>query len=267
MPRPQMSPLLKAAALLAAAALPLAVLPLTAQPAAAFDPAQMTDAEKAAFGEAVRDYIMQNPEVLIEAVNGLEARRMADEVANDRLLVQANKDAIFADGHSWVGGNPDGDLTLVEFVDYRCGVCRKVSADLEQVVKNDGNIRFILKEFPILGQESDLAARFAIAVKQLHGGDRYKDAHDRLITMRGSVTVDSLSALARDMGLEAEPLINRMNTEEVSVEIRSTAQLAERMRVMGTPTFIIGGEMLRGAPPSGLGSVIEQVRAGTQAEG
>ena len=124
MPRPQMSPLLKAAALLAAAALPLAVLPLTAQPAAAFDPAQMTDAEKAAFGEAVRDYIMENPEVLIEAVNGLEARRMADEVANDRLLVQANKDAIFADGHSWVGGNPDGDLTLVEFVDYRCGVCR-----------------------------------------------------------------------------------------------------------------------------------------------
>lgn len=134
-------------------------------------------------------------------------------------------------------------------------------------MKNDGNIRFILKEFPILGQESDLAARFAIAVKQLHGGDRYKDAHDRLITMRGSVTVDSLSALARDMGLEAEPLINRMNTEEVSAEIRSTAQLAERMRVMGTPTFIIGGEMLRGAPPSGLGSVIEQVRAGTQAEG
>lgn len=254
-----MTRLLKAAALLAATA-----LPLTALPAAAFDPAAMSDAEKAAFGDAVRDYIMANPEVLIEAVNGLEAKRMADEVKNDRLLVQANKAAIFDDGHSWVGGNPNGDLTMVEFVDYRCGVCRRVSDDMEKTVKDDGNIRLILKEFPILGQESDLASRFAIAVKQTQGGDVYKDAHDRLIAMRGAVTIESLSALARDMGLEPEPLINRMNTEDVSAEIRSNAQLAERMRVMGTPTFIIGGEMLRGAPPQGLASVVQEVRAATQ---
>ncbi|WP_254368064.1 DsbA family protein [Paracoccus sp. Z118] len=242
-------------------ALAAALLAATALPAAAFDPAAMTETEKAAFGEAVRDYIMTNPEVLIEAVNSLEAKRLANEVENDRALVAANSAAIFEDGYSWVGGNPQGDLTLVEFVDYRCGVCRRVHEDVGKVVAGDGNIRLIYKEFPILGQESDLASRFAIAVKQTAGDDVYKNIHDRLMTMRGAVTVESLSALARDMDLEAEPLVNRMNTEEVSAEIRANAQLAERMGVMGTPTFIIGGEMLRGVPQTGLADAVEQIRA------
>ncbi len=94
-------------------------------PAMAFDISAMTDDEKAAFGEAVRDYLMENPQVLIESINVLENRQAQDAAQTDLQLVEANSDALFDDGHSWVGGNPDGDLTMVEFIDYRCGVCRQ----------------------------------------------------------------------------------------------------------------------------------------------
>ena len=238
-----------------------AALTATALPALAFDPAKMNDAEKAAFGAAVRDYLMANPDVLVESINVLEERRVADESKNDKLLVENNKAAIFDDGHSWVGGNPEGDVTLVEFIDYRCGVCKKVNPDLEKLISADGNIRFILKEFPILTQESDLAARFAVAVQQEAGADAYKKTHDALMESRGPVNLESLSALADTLGLDSKSLLNRMNTEEVSTVIRKNRQLAEQMSVMGTPTFIIGGEMLRGVPASGLEDVIARARA------
>lgn len=243
--------------LMTAAALVVA----TALPAAAFDPANMTDAEKAAFGVAVRDYIMANPHVLIEAVNAMEERRLADEAQNDKLLVEANKTEIFEDGHSWVGGNPQGDLVMVEFIDYRCGYCRKIAPEVDELVAADGNIKLILKEFPILGQESDLASRYAIAVKQIAGPEAYKDAHDKLYEMRGAVTLESLTEVARDQKLDANAIIQRMNTEEVSAEIRANRQLAEKMQIMGTPTFVIGPELLRGIPSTGLAGAVEQIRA------
>ena len=246
------------------AVLTAAVLTATALPALAFDPAQMTEAEKEAFGVAVREYLMANPEVLVESINVLEERRAADESKNDALLVENNKDAIFADGYSWIGGNPEGDVTLVEFIDYRCGVCKRVQPMLEDLVSSDGNIRWILKEFPILSQESDMAARFAVAVLQEAGTEPYKKAHDALMESRGPVNLESLSKLAGDLGLDSKAVLNRMNTEEVSSVIRSNQQLAERMRIMGTPTFIIEGEMLRGVPTDGLEPIVARVRAAKQ---
>lgn len=243
------------------AVLTAAVLTATALPALAFDPAQMTEAEKEAFGVAVREYLMANPEVLVESINVLEERRAADESKNDALLVENNKDAIFNDGHSWVGGNPDGDVTMVEFIDYRCGYCKQINPAVEKLLKDDGNIRWIIKEFPILSQESDMAARFAIAVQQEAGADAYKQAHDALMASRGPVNLESLGALAGKLGLDGKAVMNRMNTEAVSTVIRSNQQLAERMRIMGTPTFIIEGEMLRGVPTDGLEPIIAAARA------
>lgn len=234
---------------------------LLASPAAAFDPANMTDAEREAFGEAVRGYIMDNPNVLVEAINAMESRRIEAEAENDKLLVAANSAALFEDGYSWIGGNPEGGLTIVEFIDYRCGYCRRIAPELDKVVAEDGDIRLILKEFPILGQESDLASRYAIAVRQIAGGDAYKAAHDRLYELRGGVTVETLNALSTDLGLDAQEIVQRMNTEDVSSEIRQNRQLAERMQIMGTPTFVIGPELLRGVPTAGLAAVIETIRA------
>ena len=243
-------------AILAAVALTAA----TALPSFAFDPANMSESEQQAFGTAIRDYLMANPEVLVESINVLEARRAAQEVENDTLLVVNNKDALFQDGYSWVGGNPDGDITMVEFVDYKCGFCKKVNPEVEALIKDDGNIRFVLKEFPILGQESDLASRFAVSVQQIAGADLYKKAHDELMALRGPVNLETLTKLAKDLGMDSQAVINRMNTEEVSTVLRQNRQLAESMGIMGTPTFIIGPEMLRGVPQSGMADAVAAAR-------
>lgn len=238
----------------------IAALLLTATPALAFDISAMSDAEKAAFGDAVREYLMANPEVLIESINVLEERRAADAATNDKELVAANRDAIFEDGHSWVGGNPDGDLTMVEFIDYRCGVCRRFNDEVHEAVAKDGNIRLILKEFPILGQDSDMSARFAVAVKQIAGDEAYMKAHDELITLRSAATIEALRKIATDIGVDAEEVVNTMNTESVSAVLRENRQLAERMAIQGTPTFVIGDELLRGVPAAGLTSTVEGIR-------
>lgn len=240
----------------------IAALLLASTPVSALDLSAMTEAERDAFGQAVRTYLMENPQVLVEAINVLEARQAEMGVQNDRALVAANRAAIFEDGHSWVGGNPEGDLTVVEFIDYRCGVCRQAAADVMAAVEQDGNTRLILKEFPILGQESELASRFAIAVHQIAGDEAYLATHDALMEMRGSITADSLAALAARIGVEAEPVLNRMNTDPVTDVLRANRQLAEIMAIQGTPTFIIGDEMLRGMPRAGLAATIEAIRDG-----
>ncbi len=237
---------------------PLAVATaLAAGPAAAFDPASMSAAERADFGAAVREYLLANPEVLVEAINVLDARQAQAAAASDKDLVAANAAALFDDGYSWVGGNPDGDITLVEFTDYRCGYCRQAHAEVAELIASDGNIRFIVKEFPILGPESDLSSRFAIAIKLIAGDDLYKQAHDRLITLRGTANEESLSQLALDLGQDPVAVLARMNTDEVSAVIDSNHALARIMQISGTPTFVVGDEMLRGyLPLAGMRQVV-----------
>jgi protein-disulfide isomerase len=219
---------------------------LAAGPAAAFDPAAMTETERAAFGAAIRTYLLENPEVLVEAINVLDARQAALAAATDQQLVATYAEALFNDGYSWVGGNPDGDVTVVEFMDYRCTYCRQAHPEVEELIKSDGNIRFIVKEFPILGPDSDLSSRFAIAMLQIGGDAVYKQAHDRLITLRGSANVETLTRLAQDLGQDPAPIMARMNDASVTAIIDANHALAQRMQISGTPTFVIGNEMLRG---------------------
>ena len=238
----------------------IAALMLSVAPAMALDITAMTPEEKAAFGQAVRDYLMENPEVLIESINVLEERRATEDAQNDKVLVAANTEDLFNDGHSWEGGNPQGDVTMVAFIDYRCSWCRRIAADIHDVTEKDGNIRLILKEFPILGQDSEASSRFAVAVRQVAGDEAYMRAHDALMEMRGPATLEALKELAADLGVDGEAVVNAMNTEEVSAVLRANRQLADRMRIMGTPTFVIGEELLRGVPPNGLAAVVAEVR-------
>ncbi|MFV0300709.1 MAG: DsbA family protein [Paracoccus sp. (in: a-proteobacteria)] len=238
----------------------IAALLLTATPVMAFDISAMSDAEKAAFGDAVRDYLMANPEVLIESINVLEERRAVDAAANDKLLVGQFEDEIFKDGHSWVGGNPEGDLTMVEFIDYRCGVCRQFNQEVHDLVEADGNIRLILKEFPILGQDSDTSARFAVAVKQIAGDEAYMKAHDKLITLRSGATLEALTKVAGEIGVDTDAVLAAMNSDAVSEVLRANRQLGEKMAIQGTPTFVIGDELLRGVPQAGLTATVAAIR-------
>ena len=160
-----------------------------------FAQSKMTDAERVDFRAEVRAYLMENPEVLMEAIGVLEERRNADAVADDLAMMETNADEIFRDPASWVGGNLDGDITLVEFMDYRCGYCKKAFEDVAELIESDGNIRFVVKELPILGEQSDLTSRFAVATLQLEGAEAYEKVHNALMVMRGDATVDSLTAL------------------------------------------------------------------------
>lgn len=222
----------------------------------------MSDAERAAFRAEVRAYLMENPEVLVEVMNELETREQVAAMARDKEMLAAQSDAIFNDAASYVGGNPEGDITVVEFIDYRCGYCRKAWEEVDQLVEGDGNIRFVLKEFPILGEASVLSSRFAIAVLQLHGDEAYKTAHDALLSMRAEPTPESLMRIAADMGLEAQPIMDRMNAPEVTKVIEDNHRLAQVMDISGTPTFVVGGTMVRGyVPLDAMQQIVEEQRA------
>lgn len=243
---------------------PAAALALSlAAPALATDLSAMTEAEREAFRAEVRAYLVENPEVLLEAMDVLNARQAALEAKNDAELVKTHADDLFNDPASWVGGNPEGDITVVEFTDYRCGYCRKAYDEVAELVKSDGNIRFIVKEYPILGEASVISARFAIAVRQIAGDAAYEQAHDALITLRGEPTAETLRRLAGKLGLDADAVLARMETPEVTAIIQANHALGESMGISGTPTFVIDGTMVRGyVPLDGMRQIVASERAG-----
>jgi protein-disulfide isomerase len=221
-----------------------AVVPETATKAPA-----LTEAERKAFRDEVRAYLLDNPEVLIEAMEVLQQREEEAALARDTQYLTLNKDLVFANANDWIGGNPNGDITLVEFMDYRCGYCRQAYAEVEELIKTDGKIRFVVKEFPILGDASMLSAQFAIALRQLHGDEAYAKAHDALMTLRGEPTPETLTRLATDMGYEAKPILDRMQAPEVLVVIQENYAMAEALEITGTPAFIMGDTVMRGYAP------------------
>lgn len=231
-------------------------------PAGAAGIGDMTDTERQVFRDEVRAYLLENPEVLMEAIAVLEQRQARAQAGNDASLVQTNAQAIFDDGYSWVGGNPEGDVTLVEFMDYRCSYCRKAFDEVAQLVSEDGNIRFVVKEFPILGEQSLQAARFAIATKMVAGDTAYKQVHDALMTMRGNVTDASLTAMAERFDLEPGPIMKKMDSDAVNAIIRKNRELAQRLQISGTPTFVLEDRMLRGyVPLENMQQIVSDVRA------
>ncbi len=220
-----------------------------ALPASALDLTQMTDEERAIFREEVRAYLLDNPQVIMEAVAVLEEREAAAQAQADQSLVSDNAADIFDDGFSWVGGNPEGDITLVEFLDYRCGFCKRAHTEVAKLLETDGNIRLIVKEFPILGEQSLLASRFAVATKQIAGDDAYKGVNDALMAMNGDVNMRALRRMAATFGLDADAIEAQMDSAEVTDEIRRTRALAQRLQITGTPTFVLEDELLRGYLP------------------
>ncbi len=238
-------------------------LSLVAGPAQALDLSAMSEAEKAEFGAQVREYLLENPGVIIEAINILEQENAAAEALADKELVAANADELFNDGYSWVGGNPEGDITLVEFMDYRCGYCRRAVPEVETLLNEDGNIRLVIKEFPILGDASVMSSRFAVATKHVAGDDAYKQVHDALLEFTGEPSEVTLRRISDGLGLDSDAIIAAMDSDQVTDEITQTRALAQRMQISGTPSFVLGTEMLRGFLPA---DQMLQIANGVRAE-
>lgn len=237
----------------------LTLAAMMAGPAAAFDVSNMDEAERRAFGDAVRTYILENPEVLMEAMSILEEREAAAQAEADAALVAANRDALVEDGHSFVGGNPDGSVTVVEFLDYRCGYCRRAHPEVAELLSSDGDIRLVVKELPILGEQSMLASRFAISVLREEGPEAYKAVNDALMTWRGDIDMAALAAIADDASLEFEAIAAGMDGRAVTRVIAENRALAQTLGINGTPSFVFGDRMVRGYLP--LGAMEEIVAA------
>lgn len=246
-------PLVTATALTLSCTLPLAALDLDA----------MSDAEREAFREEVRAYLLENPEVIMEAVAVLEQREAEAQAQNDQDLVAANADALFNDDRSWVGGNPEGDITLVEFIDYRCGYCKRAHPEVTNLLKEDGNIRFVLKEFPILGEQSVTASRFAIATRQVAGDEAYHSVSEALIAYSGDITEPALRRIAEPLELPVDEIIAEMGSADVTEVIEDNHALGRALQISGTPSFVMENQMLRGyVPQAEMELIAEDIRNG-----
>lgn len=237
---------LAAAALFAALAVPQAV---SAQ--------ALTDAQKGEIGAIVRDYLMKNPEVIEEAMQALEKKR-AQEADEARSRMMTEKSGIlFNSARQAVHGNPNGDVTIVEFFDYNCGFCKRGLQDVQTLLKNDPKVRYVLKEFPVLGPGSVEAARVSIALNRI-APEKHMDFHVRLLGGRGQADKARALAVAAEVGVDTAKLEKELTNPEVAATIEEVYALATGLGLNGTPTYVVGQEVIPGAV--GLDKLTEQVK-------
>ena len=211
-----------------------------ALPARAQDP---SPAEAAKIQKIVRDYLREHPEVIVDALQEYQHRQETLKADATRQTIAALKDELFNDPTSPVTGNPNGDVTVVEFFDYRCPYCKAVAPDLAKAVAADGKVRLIYKEFPILGPLSLTAAKAALAaVRQ----DKYLAFHDRLFAFKGNLDEAAIYAMAGELGLDVAKLKVDMGKPEIKDIIDRSYKLADKLNIQGTPAFVIGSELLPG---------------------
>lgn len=244
--------------LISAVSLSLAcLLALSVQGASA---AEFNNSQQEAIEKIVHDYIVKNPEVLIEAMNELDAKQAAADKKKQGDAIAKYHKQIFEDPTSYVAGNPKGDVTIVEFFDYNCGFCKRTFAPLMNTLKDDGNIRLILKEFPILGPTSVIATKAAMAAKKQ---GKYFEMHKALYMHKGSLDEASIMDLAKAVGIDTVKLRQDMKDPAIQKTIDSDEKLASELGVTGTPSFIIGGKPHPGAMnEEELQAAIKAARAG-----
>ena len=199
-----------------------------------------------AIRQIVRDYLLEHPELLVEVQQALRVKQEAEQEEQTRQAIELLHDKIFADPEAPVAGNPEGAVALVEFFDYRCGYCRRVKPTLETLLAENDDVRVVFKEFPILGPESTLAARAALASR---AQGLYEPFHWALMGADGSFDLDHILTVARSVGLDDERLLRDMEDPALDALIEQNAVLASDLGIRGTPAFVIGDRMIRGALP------------------
>jgi len=199
--------------------------------------AEFTTPQRQAIEAIIHDYLMQNPDVLIEALHAAEDAK-AKQALSDRYR------EIFDDPATPVGGNPQGDVSIVEFFDYRCPYCKQVQPELETLLGQDPKLRLVYKEMPVLGPSSVVAAHAALAAR-LQG--KYEPFHNAMMATKGQISEDVVYRVAGSVGLDVERLKRDMASPEVDQAVKANLALAEALDIRGTPGFIIGDHIVPGA--------------------
>jgi protein-disulfide isomerase len=226
----------------AVAAIALIVVPGLAR-AQTFSEPQRSEIER-----IVKDYLIAHPEVLQDAVAELEKRQQAADAEKAKAAVASNTETLFNSARQVVVGNPKGDVTLVEFFDYNCGYCKRALSDLLDLMKNDSSLRVVLKEFPVLGPGSVEAAQVAVAARmQDKTGKKYLEFHQKLLGGRGQADKARALAAAKDAGFDMARLEHDLTSDEVKVTIDESMKLAETLGLNGTPSYVVGTDVVVGA--------------------
>jgi protein-disulfide isomerase len=211
-------------------------------------------------GKIIKDYLLTHPEVMQDVMAELEKRQQSADAEKHRAAVVENKATLFSSPHQVVLGNPQGNVTMVEFFDYNCGFCKRAMTDMLDLIKTDNNLKFVLKEFPVLGEGSVEAARVAVAARmQDANGKKYIEFHQKLLGSRGAADKMRALAVAKEVGFDMPRLERDMGSDEVKKTIEENMKLAEALGVSGTPSYVVGEEVVIGAV--GLDALREKINA------
>jgi len=218
------------------------------------------DQQKGELGSIIREYLVQHPEVLQEAMAELEKRQAAAEAEKAKAAVKNNAQTLFDSSRQVVVGNAQGDVTLVEFFDYNCGYCKRAMADMLDLLQNDAKLKFVLKEFPVLGEGSVQAAQVAAAARmQDKGGKKYLEFHQKLLGGRGTADKTRALAVAKEVGFDMARIEKDMTSDEVKAQLEESFKLAEALGLNGTPSYVVGNDVVVGAV--GLNTLKEKVNS------
>jgi len=210
---------------------------------------QMGLEDRARFGAEVRAYLLENPQVLEEARQVLEERRAAAAAERDAQMVADHIEALYEDPMSPVMGNPEGTLTVVKFNDFNCGHCRATAPDLTRFLEENPDARLIVKEFPVLGPQSVIAASFAVTIWDLGGPEAYETVKERLFTAGPDPDAKALRDLAAEVGVDPDEMTARMGSPEVRAHLQRNVDLAAALEIQGTPGLLFEDVIIRGRIP------------------
>lgn len=218
----------------------------TAAHAADAAPLQKNDIEK-----IIREYILTNPEILVEAMEKLQAKQAQEQTEAASKTIQDRKDEIFKNPNAPVAGNPKGDVTLVEFFDYNCGYCKHVYPTIAKLVESDKKLRIVLMELPILSEESAIASKTALAVHRLYK-EKYFAFHGAVMKLSGAISPEALLEVINSLGMDSEKIKKEAEKPEIEAILAANHKLAEALGIRGTPALIVGDELIPGAVDGAL---------------
>src|SRR6202161_2591419 len=249
--------LIPAKARLALSSLLLAATTLLALPASA---QTFSDDQRQQIEGIVKDYLLKHPEVLQDVMSALDKKQQESDAAKASAMIRDNNATLFNSPHQVVLGNPQGTVEIAEFFDYNCGYCKRALPDMLTLLKADSNIKFVLKEFPVLGEGSVEAAHVAVAARmQDPSGKKYIEFHQKLLGGRGPADKAHALAAAKDAGFDMARIEKDMNSDEVKATIDENMKLADALGVSGTPSYVVGSELVVGAV--GLDALKEKLAA------
>ena len=217
---------------------------LAIAPAGSLGAAEISPEQRKAIEAIIHDYLMQNPDVLIDALREAEAKANSEADVKATQVLRDRRHEVFDDPATPVGGNPQGDVTVVEFFDYRCPYCKQVHPAIQKLLDQDRKLRFVYKEFPVLGEQSDIAAHAALAAR-LQG--RYDAFHNAMMAAKGQISEEVVYRVAGSVGLDVDRLKRDMTDPEIERALSANRALAKALELRGTPGFIIGDHIVPGA--------------------